>query len=198
MASWKSDLEMRLTTKRKTPSGRRESRNQGKTMPTMPRQKTTMVMFWRSISACMVRRTSTEGEKSRGKSVVSDHMGCPTGCVCACMCACVYVCLCVCACVCMRVCACACMRVCVCVCAESECREYVKTHQDSPSSMSREKRVRTRPRGVVSKKRMGLRRSWRNSLSWRTEAALTVHWQAQTQGFGMRRQTNASKQSQHW
>ena len=101
------------------------------------------------------------------------------------------VCLCVCVCICMNVCvfvcACACMGVFV---YWERVWEYVKTHKDSPSSMSREKRVRTRPRGVVSKKRMGLRRSWRNSLSWRTEAALTVHWQAETQGVWMRRQTN--------
>ena len=46
----------------------------------------------------------------------------------------------------------------------------------SPSSMSQEKRVRMRPRGVVSKKRMGLRmRRW-NSL-----AARTVHCHTETQ-----------------
>lgn len=57
----------------------------------------------------------------------------------------------------------------------------VKTNQASPSSMSLEKRVRIRPRGVVSKKRMGLRRRRRNSLSWSTEAAFTVHCQHKQQ-----------------
>ena len=56
----------------------------------------------------------------------------------------------------------------------------LKTNRASPSSMSREKRVRMRPRGVVSKKCMGLRRSRRNSLSWSVEAAFTVHCEHNT------------------
>ena len=39
--------------------GRVMSRNQGKTTPTMTRQKNTRVMFCSSISACRARRTST-------------------------------------------------------------------------------------------------------------------------------------------
>lgn len=56
-------------------------------------------------------------------------------------------------------------------------RFTVKTNQASPSSMSLEKRVRMRPRGVVSKKCMGLRRRRLNSLSCSAEAAFTVHCQ---------------------
>lgn len=56
-------------------------------------------------------------------------------------------------------------------------RFTVKTNQDSPSSMSLEKRVRIRPRGVVSKKCIGQWRIRLNSLSWSTEAAFTVHCQ---------------------
>lgn len=58
---------------------------------------------------------------------------------------------------------------------------FHKTNQALPSSMSLEKRVRMRPRGVVSKNRMGLRRIWRNSLSWSAEAAFTVHCQHKQQ-----------------
>lgn len=56
-------------------------------------------------------------------------------------------------------------------------RFTLKTNQASPSSMSLEKRVRIRPKGVVSKKCIGLQRIWRKSLSWRVEAAFTVHCQ---------------------
>lgn len=56
-------------------------------------------------------------------------------------------------------------------------RFSVKANQASPSSMSLEKRVRMRPKGVVSKNRIGLRRSLWNSLSWRAEAAFMVHCQ---------------------
>lgn len=134
---------MRLTMKRNAPKGMMEIRNQGNTAPTMPRQNSTKVTFWSSISACIARRTSTT---QRGRT-------------------------------------------------ESErVREWdIKPFRDapvilhlkdvwrkiergsSPSSMSLENRLRMRPRGVVSKKRMGLRSRVLNSLSCRTEAARTVH-----------------------
>lgn len=71
----------------------------------------------------------------------------------------------------------------------------VKTNQASPSSMSLEKRVRIRPRGVVSKKRMGLRRSRRNSLSCSTEAAFTVHCQHKQQQPRLNRRPDTCKQT---
>lgn len=49
---------------RKAPRGRMVIRNQGKMMPTTPKQNSTRVRFWSSISVCMVRRTST-GEDTR-------------------------------------------------------------------------------------------------------------------------------------
>lgn len=62
---WKTEkprphLDTRLTRKRNIPRGRTDNRNHGKTMATMARQKNTSVRFWRSISDCMARRTSTE------------------------------------------------------------------------------------------------------------------------------------------
>lgn len=60
-------------------------------------------------------------------------------------------------------------------------RFSVNTNHSSPSSMSLEKRVRMRPRGVVSKKCIGLSRSRWNSLSWSTEAAFTVDCQHKRQ-----------------
>ena len=64
-----------MTMQRKAPRGRIEIRNQGKTMPTIPKQNSTRVRFCSSISACIVRRTSTVGRKNKlyqTCSVVSD------------------------------------------------------------------------------------------------------------------------------
>lgn len=77
-------------------------------------------------------------------------------------------------------------------------RFTVRTNQVSPSSMSLEKRVRIRPRGVVSKKCMGLRRSRENSLSWSTEAAFIVHCQHKQQSWlNMRRDMKTNNFKKH-
>lgn len=179
---------------RKAPRGRMVIRNQGKMMPTTPKQNSTRVRFWSSISVCMVRRTSTGEDtryvryRSRGRSRVASTSQ---------------------------------VKTTVKWITESHSlrprtqhytlstrvtslteksswgggkRCLVKANQASPSSMSLEKRVRIRPRGVVSKNRMGLSRRRRNSLSWSTEAAFTVHCQHKEQlHFYMR--SNTCKQA---
>jgi hypothetical protein len=62
--------------RRKAPRGKRKSRNQGNTMHTMARQKSTMVKFWSSISTYMARRTSTvDGEGERDRQRDRERMG---------------------------------------------------------------------------------------------------------------------------